>query len=96
MRRHHQIVILYDQIVNRRHRQIQLQWLPMRAVIERNEDAELCSRVEQTFAFRIFAHRVDIGAIGIPVHDRAPAFPRSVVLKMYGLKSSSLCRSTAT
>src|SRR5205823_3377204 len=33
---------------------------------------------------------------GIPFVIAVHVFPKSVVLKIYGLKSSSLCRSTAT
>ncbi len=72
VRRDHEIVIFDDQIVNRCDRQIQLQRLPMRTVIERNEDAEFGSGVEQPFTFGIFAHRMHVGAIGNSVHDRAP------------------------
>ena len=44
--RDHQIIIFNHQIVNWCYRQIQLQWLPMRAVVERNKNADLGSRVK--------------------------------------------------
>ena len=39
MRRDHEIIIFHDQVVDRRSRQIQLQRLPMRAVVKGNIDA---------------------------------------------------------
>src|SRR5205823_8637726 len=48
----------------------------MRAVIERNKNSELCSRVEQSAFLRIFAHSMDIRAIGNAVYNRIPTFPQ--------------------
>ena len=73
MSRHDEVVIFHHQIVDRRGRQIHLQRLPMRAVIERNINAELGAGVEQAAAFRIFAHGVDVGAVGDSVGDGGPA-----------------------
>src|SRR6266480_4464156 len=58
----------------------------MRTVIERDEDAELCSSVEQTFTFGIFAHGVHVGPIWNSVHARAPAFPQIGRLEEVWLK----------
>ena len=74
VRRYHQIVVFHYQIVNWGDGQIQLQRLPVRAVIERNEDSEICSCVEQTFTLGILAHRVHVRAIGNSAHDRGPTF----------------------
>src|SRR5438094_10572522 len=48
----------------------------MRAVIERNKNSELCSRVEQSAFLRIFAHSMDIRAIGNAVYNRIRTFPQ--------------------
>ena len=74
VRRDHEIVIFNDKIMNRCYRQIQLQWLPMGAIIERNNNAELGSGVKQTFALGIFAHGVHIRAIGYSTRNCAPGF----------------------
>ncbi len=76
MRRDHEIVVFDHQIVNRRLRQVQLQRLPMRAVIERNENAKLGARVKQAAFLRIFAHCVHVGAIRNSADDRRSRFCR--------------------
>ena len=76
MGRNDEIVVFDDQVVNRGDRQVQLQRLPMRAVIKRNEDARLSPRVEQSPSLRIFADSVHVRAIGNSVHNCAPRFPQ--------------------
>ena len=46
MRRGYQIAILDQQIMDRRHRQIQLEALPTRAVIERDIDPRFRARIQ--------------------------------------------------
>src|SRR6185503_7738164 len=72
--RYDEIVIFDDEIVYWCYRQIQLQRLPVRAIIKGDESAEFSSRVEQTFALGIFAHSVHIGAIGNSSGDCTPIF----------------------
>src|SRR5215472_10586588 len=74
MCRYHQIVIFDHEIVDRCYGKIQLQRLPMRAVIKRHEDAELSSCVKQTSALGIFAHSVYICAVGNSSCNCAPIF----------------------
>ena len=56
MRSNHQIIAMDREIANRSDRQIQLQGLPVIAVIERNVNSEFGSGEEQPFALRIFAN----------------------------------------
>ena len=56
LRGNDQIVVMKFDVGYGNVRQIQLKRLPVSAVIERNEDAELCARVKQSFAIGIFAH----------------------------------------
>ena len=55
LRRKHEIVVRDLDIGDRRVRQIQLEGLPVRAVIERNVHAEFGARVEQAGAIGILA-----------------------------------------
>ena len=56
MGRNHQIVVLDDQIVHRRRRQIQLKRLPLRPIVERHVHPGLSPRIKQPALFRILAH----------------------------------------
>src|SRR4030095_12353062 len=67
--RHNKVVILYHQVVNWRCRQIQLQRLPMPAVIERHVNTEFRSRIEQSAPLWVFAHRAYVGAVWDAVRD---------------------------
>ena len=69
-----EIVLLDHQIVDGRDRQIQLERLPVCAVIERNKHAQLGAGVKQAGFFRIFAHGVHISAVRNAVCDRRPGF----------------------
>jgi hypothetical protein len=53
-----EIVFVYDEIADGRDRQVELEGLPVIAVIEGNVDAEFGSRVEEALAFRIFSYAV--------------------------------------
>src|SRR6266478_1943158 len=48
----------------------------MRAVIERNKNAELCARVKQPAFFRVFAYRVNIRAVRNASYNCTPALPQ--------------------
>ena len=58
MRRDHQVVTVHDKIAHGGYRQIELQRLPVRRVIERNAHTHFRGRVEQPAARRVFANRV--------------------------------------
>ena len=73
---HHQIVIFHYEVVNGRDGEVQLERLPVRAVIERNENAELCARVKQPSFLRIFADRVHVRSIRNSVRNSSPCFPQ--------------------
>ena len=59
MRRHHEIVVLDDQIADRRQGHVQPQRLPVVAVVERDVDGPLRAREQQPPPLRILADRVD-------------------------------------
>ncbi len=54
-----QVVVVNPQIAHRSMRQIQLQRLPVIAVVERRPNAIFAAGEEQSLAYRIFAHGVD-------------------------------------
>src|SRR5436305_11855441 len=60
--------------MNRRSRQIQLQRLPVRARIERNENAELSAGIKQSGLFRVLAHRMHECAVRNSINDGVPGF----------------------
>ncbi len=74
MCRNDKVVVFYNEIMDRCYRQIQLQWLPTGAVIERNKNAKLGSGVKQTFALGIFTHGVYVCAFGYSICHCAPVF----------------------
>src|SRR5262249_19692655 len=67
-----QIVVLDDEVVNSDGGQIQLELLPGGAVVGRNLQSQLGTRVEQAFVFWIFAHGMQglilgkLGGEGMP------------------------------
>ena len=77
-----EVVIVNDEVVNRRVRKIVLKRLPVRAVVKGNPDAGLGPRVKQSFAPGIFAHGVDVGIVRQAGDDLVQVLPKSVVLKM--------------
>ena len=60
-------------------RQVQLERLPVLAVVEGDEDAGLGARVEQSAALGILAHDVDEAAVGNPRAIGVQVFPPSRV-----------------
>src|SRR5690349_8592873 len=62
--RDNEIVVLDHQIVNRRARKIELQTLPVLAVVERDEDASFGSREEKPALGGVFPHGMDDSARG--------------------------------
>ena len=56
LRREHQILVRHLDVGDRRDGQVQLEGLPVRAVVERDVHAELGAGVEQAGAIGIFAH----------------------------------------
>src|SRR5207245_2394508 len=58
MRGHHEIVVMNNHVVNRRARQMELERLPIRAIVEGNPDACFRTGVKQALALGILAHRV--------------------------------------
>ena len=74
MRGNHQIIVLYHQVVNRADRQIELQGLPMVAIIERDIDPQFRSGKQQPFADRVFADHPDIRSLGNAIGNLVPAF----------------------
>ena len=67
----HEIVAGHREIMERGLRQIELQALPVRAVVEGDEDAGLGGGVEQAAFRRIFAHGMHDGAIRQAAHRGA-------------------------
>src|SRR5581483_12247744 len=61
MRGGKQIVALDHKIMHRRTRQIELQALPMAAVVERDEDAGFGGGIEQSALHRVLTNRMDEG-----------------------------------
>ena len=60
----YEIVVLNDEVVHRRGRQIQFERTPVGAVVERNVDAALGARVEQSALLWIFADGAHETAFG--------------------------------
>ncbi len=55
---------LMREIVNRCGRQVELQRLPVRAIVAGEVNASLGAGVEQAFDLRVFAHRAGVGSRG--------------------------------
>ncbi len=72
MRGGNEIAAVDMKIANRGPRQIELQWLPVRAVVGREVDARLRAGVEQTAPHRIFANRARVRAVGDAGRDLRP------------------------
>src|SRR6266550_6355256 len=64
MRGNDEIVVLDDQVSNRRSRKIQLQWLPMVAIIKRNISTKFGAGEEQAFALLVCAYHVNVSILG--------------------------------
>ena len=72
MGRDYQIVAMNDKIAHRSHGEIELERLPLFAIVERNEYADLGAGEKQALAFRIFANGVDDSASRQAVDDFIP------------------------
>ncbi len=59
-------------VIDRRHRQVGLQRLPVRAIVLREKHAALGGGVEQAFALAVHAHGVHKGACWNAVGQRSP------------------------
>ena len=80
-----EIVVVNPEIAHGSVRQIQLQRLPVIAIVKRNPDGIFRAGKQQAFAHRIFAHRVDRAEIGQAGGDQLPglaAIVRAVDVRM--------------
>ena len=73
MRADGEVVILDDEVTDRRGRHVQPQVVPVIAVVEREPDLRLTPREQQSLPPRVFLHRVDVRAVGDAAHDLRPA-----------------------
>ncbi len=62
MRRDDQVVVVELEVAHRRRRQVELECLPVVAIVERDEDSALRARDEQTLPHRVLLDRVHIDA----------------------------------
>src|SRR3984885_7229476 len=74
-------------------REIELQGLPVVAVVERNPNAIFCAGKQKAFADGIFAHSVDGSVIGQAVRDRLPSF--SAVMRAINVRMQIVDAETA-
>ena len=74
VRRNDQVIAVNVEVTHRGVWQIQLQRLPVVAVVERNVDGSFRSREEQTFSHGIFAYHVARAAIGNAPGNFRPRF----------------------
>src|SRR5262249_45361050 len=72
MRRRDQVIAMNLKIVDRDRGKVQLQRLPVAAVVERKINAGLGAGKDQSFAFGIFAHRADVRTFRNAVGDWDP------------------------
>ena len=73
MRRNHEVVAVNGQVTHRGRGKIQLQGLPLTAVVKGDIDAKLGPRIEQPFLLGILAHCVDKVRRFEASRDRLPA-----------------------
>ena len=94
--RNHQVVALDLQVGDRRDRQVELERLPVGAVVERDVEAELGAGVEQPLARRVLAHdahevvgrnavlavgqQIPVGAVVVGAEDVRPEVVEPVVV----------------
>src|SRR5258708_15273434 len=78
MRGDDQVFVFHHQIMYRRYRQIELQRLPVIAIVERKVNTQLRPGKKQSFPHSVFANRADISAIRDTVRDLLPRFPEIV------------------
>ncbi len=95
MRRNHQVVAVNRQIPHRSVRQVQLQRLPVVAIIERHINGCLRSREQQPFPQRIFSHYVDRSVIGQPRIDFLPGLakiPGAINMRLQIIQTKTIHR----
>ena len=78
MRRHGKIVAVERDVANRGRRQVELQRLPVVAIVERDENARLGAGEEQSLPFRVLSHGVDVRRGLQPLGDGRPRLPAIV------------------
>src|SRR5260370_25714608 len=71
-----EVAIVDGEIMNRRGRQIELQALPARAVIERNKRTGFGASKQQAFTFGIFTYRANVRTIGNAAVNACPRLAR--------------------
>ena len=81
-----QVIVLNHQIVNRRDRQVQLQRLPVGAVVEGYINAGFGPGIKQTFFPGINPNCPNIGSLRDPVYNRTPGFSEVVRLENVGFE----------
>ena len=70
-----EVAVLRVDVADRAIGQVDLQRLPVLAVVERDEDAGLGAGVEEALAGRVLPNDVDVAARGNPLRDQRPALP---------------------
>src|SRR5579859_929149 len=86
MRGSDKVAVLHYKVVNRHDGQVQLERLPVRAIIERDVYARLGSRVEQAAPRGVFADRTGEVVLGDASGDFRPARAVIVCLIQVGLE----------
>src|SRR5712692_2583187 len=69
-----EIVLVYDEIANGHRGHVELQRLPLVAVVERDKHTGLGASVQQPTSHRILADAVDVTSLGDPRGDALPGF----------------------
>src|ERR1700730_3103924 len=72
MRCDQQIIVMNDHVVEWCSRKIQLQSLPVRAIVKRNKNAGLRSGVEHALTLGIFAYSVQVRAVRQSIGEQRP------------------------
>src|SRR6266581_3938610 len=86
MRGNDQIVLVDDEVVDGSGRQVELQGLPVRTIIEGNPRASFGAGIEQALVLGIFANSVNVRAVGKAGGDGRPSFAEISGLVNVGLK----------
>src|SRR5262249_15821386 len=67
-----QIISLDHEIMHRSDRHVELERLPVAAIVEREVDSQLCPSEKQTFAHRILTYRANVSTAGNAGCDLRP------------------------
>src|SRR5207245_2672978 len=86
MRRYYKIAILNDKVMNGYGWQVQLEGLPLSAIVERNLDAGFCAREQQATLSRVFADHAGKDILSKASGDPCPGLPIVVRLIKVGLE----------